>query len=55
MVAHVLGQEEFILCNALNFMKTVVEEAQVSIEVCCAYKFEVVLLENKYIFFKFRA
>ena len=31
-------------------MKTIVEETQVSIEVCCVYKFEVVLLENKYIF-----
>ena len=47
MVAHDLGQEEFIHCKALNFMKTIVEETQVSIEVCCAYKFELVLLENK--------
>ena len=54
-MAHVLGQEEFILCNALNFVKTIVKETQVSIGVCCAYKSEVVLLENKYISFKFRA
>lgn len=48
LVAHVLGQEEFIHCKALNVMKTIVEETQVSFEVCCAYKFEVVFLENKY-------
>jgi len=51
LVAHDLGQEEFIHCKALNFMKKIVEETQVSIEVFCAYKFEVVLLGNKYIFF----
>lgn len=37
LVAHVLGQEEFIHCKALNVMKTIVKETQVSIEVCCVY------------------